>query len=72
MNKIAGIILIALLALSSCNKTNKNVEVLARVGNSVLTKDAVINRFPEYRAEDVENQISQWVNGELLLSLIHI
>ena len=66
MNKTAGIILIALLTLSSCNKTNKNVEVLARVGNSVLTKDAVINRFPEYRAEDVENQISQWVNGELL------
>ena len=36
MNKIAGIILIALLALSSCNKTNKKVEVLARVGSSVL------------------------------------
>ena len=56
----------AQLALTSCNKPKKNVEVLARVGNSVLTKDAVINRFPEYRAEDVENQISQWVNGELL------
>ena len=32
MNKIAGIILIALLALSSCNKTNKNVII----GNTCL------------------------------------
>ena len=66
MYKAAGIVLIALLTLANCNKTNENVEVLARVGNSVLTKDVVINRFPEYRVADVENQVTQWVNVELL------
>ena len=66
MYKAAGIVLIALLTLANCNKTNENVEVLARVGNSVLTKDIVINRFPEYRVADVENQVTQWVNVELL------
>ena len=42
MYKAAGIVLIALLTLANCNKTNENVEVLVRVGNSVLTKDIVI------------------------------
>ena len=66
MHKVVGIFFIALLTLTNCNKTNESVEVLARVGNSVLTKDVVINRFPEYRVADVENQVSQWVNAELL------
>jgi len=66
MYKAAGIVLIALLTLANCNKTNENVEVLARVENAVLTKNAVINRFPEYRMADVENQVTQWVNAELL------
>ena len=61
-----GITLVALLALANCNKTNENIEVLARVGGSVLTKDAVMNRFPEYRETDVENQVGQWINAELL------
>ena len=66
MHKVVGIFFIALLTLTNCNKTNESVEVLARVGNSVLTKDVVINRFPEYRVADVENQVTQWVNAELL------
>ena len=67
MFKTVGIvIIIALLALVSCNKTNDSVEVLARVGNSVLTKDVVLNRVPEYRAAEVENHVTQWINAELL------
>ena len=66
MYKVVGITLVALLALANCNKTNENVEVLAKVGSSVLTKDAVMNRFPEYRETDVENQVGQWINAELL------
>ena len=66
MYKGSAIVLIALFALANCNKTNKNVDVLARVGNTVLTKNEVINRFPEYRTADVENQVTQWVNAELL------
>jgi len=66
MYKDAGIVLIGFLALANCNKTNENVEVLARVENAVLTKKEVINRFPEYRMADVENQVTQWVNAELL------
>ena len=66
MYKDAGIVLIGFLTLANCNKTNENVEVLARVENSVLTKKDVINRFPEYRMADVENQVAQWVNAELL------
>ena len=66
MYKDMGIVLIVLLTLASCNKTNENVEVLARVENAVLTKKEVINRFPEYRMADVENQVTQWVNAELL------
>ena len=66
MYKTAGTTLIALLMLASCNKTNKDVEVLARVGSAVLTKDEVINRIPKYQMADVENQVSQWVNAELL------
>ena len=66
MYKDAGIVLIGFLTLANCNKTNENVEVLARVGNTVLTKDEVINRVPEYQREDVENQVAQWVNAELL------
>ena len=66
MYKVVGITLVALLALANCNKTNENVEVLARVGSSVLTKDAVMKRFPEYRKADVENQVGQWINAELL------
>jgi len=66
MYKIVGIALISLLPLASCIKNNENVEVLARVGSSVLTKDVVINRFPDYRTSDVENQVGQWVNAELL------
>ena len=66
MYKVVGITLVALLALANCNKTNEKVEVLARVGSSVLTKDAVMNRFPEYRMTDVENQVGQWINAELL------
>ena len=54
MYKDAGIVLIVLLTLASCNKTNENVEVLARVENAYLTKKEVINRFPEYRKTDVE------------------
>ena len=66
MYKVVGITLVALLALANCNKANENVEVLARVGSSVLTKDAVMKRFPEYRKADVENQVGQWINAELL------
>ena len=66
MHKEAGIILIVLLTLASCKKTNKNVEVLARVENTVLTKKEVINRFPEYQMADVESQVTQWVSAELL------
>ena len=66
MYKEASIVLIVLLTLASCNKTNENVEVLARVENAVLTKKEVINRFPEYQMADVENQVAQWVNAELL------
>jgi hypothetical protein len=54
------------LALASCNNKHDSDEVLARVGNSVLTKEAVLIRVPEYRATDVENQVTQWVNTELL------
>jgi len=68
MYKDAGIVLIGFLTLANCNKTNENVEVLARVENAVLTKKDVINRFPEYRMADVENQVAQWVNAELLYS----
>ncbi|MDP7555482.1 MAG: hypothetical protein QGF31_04800, partial [Nitrospinota bacterium] len=66
MYKTAGTALFSLLMLVNCNKTNKNVEVLARVGSSVLTKDEVISRAPEYQMADVENQVAQWVNAELL------
>ena len=66
MYKGSSTVLIALLTLANCNKKNENVEVLARVGSSVLTKDAVMNRFPEYRMADVESQVGQWVNAELL------
>jgi len=66
MYKGSATALIALLMLANCNKTNENVEVLARVGSAVLTKNEVINRFPEYRMADVENQVTQWVNAELL------
>jgi len=66
MYKDMGIVLIVLLTLASCKKTNENVEVLARVENAILTKKEVINRFPEYRMADVENQVAQWVNAELL------
>ena len=66
MYKDIGIVLMVLLALSSCNKTNESIEVLARVENAFLTKKEVINRFPEYRKTDVESQVAQWVNAELL------
>ena len=66
MYKGSATVLIALLTLANCNKTNENVDVLARVGSAVLTKNEVINRFPEYRTADVENQVTQWVNAELL------
>ena len=66
MYKDAGIVLIGFLTLANCNKTNEKVEVLARVENAVLTKKEVISRFPEYRMADVENQVTQWVNAELL------
>jgi len=67
MFKPSGIVtVVALFALVGCNKTNDSVEVLARVGNSVLTKDVVLNRLPEYRAAEVENQVTQWVKSELL------
>ena len=66
MYKEAGIIIIVLLTLASCEKTDKNVEVLAKVGNDVLTKKEVINRFPEYQTADVESQVTQWVSAELL------
>ena len=66
MYKGSGTGLIALLTLANCNKTNEGVDVLAKVGDAVLTKSAVINRFPEYRTADVENQVTQWVNAELL------
>ena len=67
MFKPSGIVtVVALFALVGCNKTNDSVEVLARVGNSVLTKDVVLNRLPEYRAAEVENQVTQWVKAELL------
>ena len=66
MYKDAGVVLMVLLTLVSCNKTNENIEVLARVENAFLTKKEVINRFPEYRKTDVESQVVQWVNAELL------
>ena len=67
MFKPSGIVtVVTLLVLVGCNKTNDSVEVLARVGNSVLTKDVVLNRLPEYRAAEVENQVTQWVKAELL------
>ena len=67
MFKPSGIVtVVALFALVGCNKTNDSVEVLARVGNSVLTKDVVLNRLPEYRAAEVESQVTQWINAELL------
>ena len=66
MYKDTGIVLMVLLALSSCNKTNESIEVLARVENAFLTKKEVINRFPEYRKTDVESQVAQWINAELL------
>ena len=66
MYKPVGMVLISLLVLANCNKKNENIEVLARVENAVLTKKEVINRFPEYRTADVENQVTQWVKAELL------
>ena len=66
MYKPLGIVLITLLTLANCNKTNENLDVLARVENAVLTKKEVISRFPEYRVADVENQVTQWVKAELL------
>ena len=66
MYKDAGIVLIGFLTLANCNKTNEKVEVLARVENAVLTKKEVINRFPEYRKADVENQVTHWIYAELL------
>jgi len=66
MHKGAAIVLIILLTLANCNKTNENVDVLARVENAFLTKKEVISRFPEYRKTDVESQVAQWVNAELL------
>ena len=64
MFKPVGIVII--IALFGCNKTNESVEVLARVGGSVLTKDMVLNRLPEYRSAEVESQVIQWINAELL------
>ena len=67
MFKPSGIVVIVcFLALASCNNKRDSDEVLARVGNSVLTKEAVLIRDPEYRATDVENQVTQWINTELL------
>ena len=66
MFKTSDIAIIALFALAGCSKTNDNVEVLARVGNSVLTKDAIMNEYPEYRAVEIESRVTQWVNAELL------
>ena len=67
MFKQSGIVLIVFfLALASCNNKHDSDEVLARVGSSVLTKESVLIRVPEYRAADVENQVTQWVNTELL------
>ena len=66
MYKPLGIVLITLLTLANCNKTNENLDVLARVENAVLTKKEVISRFPKYRVADVENQVTQWVKAELL------
>ena len=66
MYKTLGITVIALFVLVGCNKTNDNVEVLARVGNSVLTKDAVINEHPEGGAVEIESRVIQWINAELL------
>ena len=59
-------IVLSLLVLVGCNKTNDSVEILARVGASVLTKDAILNRYPEYREAEVENQAMQWIKAELL------
>ena len=66
MYNSTGVLLLTLLTLVSCNKTNDSAVVLARVGNSVLTRDDVINRAPEYRSADVESQVTQWINAELL------
>ena len=68
MFKTAGIPIIAFLVLVGCNKTNDSADVMARVGGSVLTKEAVINQVPEYRSTDVENHVTQWINDELLYS----
>ena len=66
MYNSTGVLLLTLLTLVSCNKTNDSAVVLARVGNSVLTRDDVMNRAHEYRPADVESQITQWINAELL------
>ena len=63
----SGIALIVfLLALAGCNNKHDSGEVLAKVGSSVLTKEEMLIRNPEYRATEVENGVTQWVNAELL------
>ncbi len=67
MFKPTGIVIIVcFLALAGCNNKHDSSEVLARVGNSVLTKEDMLIRAPEYRATEVENLVAQWVNAELL------
>ena len=50
-----GIALVVfLLALAGCNNKRDSGEVLAKVGSSVLTKEEMLIRNPEYRATEVE------------------
>ena len=66
MFKTLGTVIIVLFALNNCNKPNDNIEVLARVENSVLTKDEIMNEHPEYGAVEIESRVTQWINTELL------
>ena len=51
MYNSTGVLLLTLLTLVSCNKTNDSAVVLARVGNSVLTRDDVMNRAHEHQQD---------------------
>ena len=65
--KLSGIVIIVcFLALAGCSNKHDSDKVLARVGNSVLTKEDVLIWAPEYRATEVESRVKQWVSAELL------
>ena len=66
MFKTSSTVIIVLFALNACNKQNDNIEVLARVENSTLTRDEVMNEHPEYGDVEIESRVTQWINTELL------